>query len=346
MTSLAHVVGGVFVLLVVVTSYVLLRHPRRGLKNASSLEEADRLEASRESLASVQDMRMNFETSLQRAIAAGSTPLLDTTAVLAQFAKIEHDIHRAPIEDLESLEDRAERLERLRAYVLAPNEILLEGKYVLSVLSQWAVPPAVLDKLQSTLLEPLASQDVATARAALHTLYRDYDYWSWYVDRFSEFMERTAWVLLISEAIALIAAINRLVTGDVILGMVGAGVCGALVSVISKMPAMLADAENASYVRRIIMRVGTGVAAASIGTGLLASGILTITLPTGRLADFIEGCGRGPDLARACSTGARLLLLGIGMVLGFSERALTSLEDRVLPPPPPTGRSTPGAAAQ
>ena len=113
-----------------------------------------------------------------------------------------------------------------------------------------------------------------------------------------------------------------------------------------------------------------GSAAVLIGGGFLASGIVTVTLPNSKvtLTETIEVCGRDasrqecrepgwfdwalakltgrpakPDESCApnveakpgprCTTSGFLLLLALGLILGFSERALTSFEDKVFAPP-------------
>lgn len=290
--------------------------------------------ARREALASVRDLRANFEDALKRAAAAGSKPALDVPHVLADFAAVETEIMQTPADELESLLDKAARLERLRAYVYPPEEIVLEGRSVLSDLTQWGVPASVLTTLQAELVGLLSSINLNVARGALRSLFNEYDYWAWYVDWYAAFMEKVAWTLLILEGLTLALALNRFISGDVLIGFIAAGACGALVSVISKMPPLMADAESDAYVRRIIMRVGTGLVAAVIGGGFLASGILTISLPAGRLTDIMEQCGRTASGQPGCSTGNLLILLGLGIVLGFSERMLTSLEDRIFPPAP------------
>ena len=328
-----------------------------------------------DTLVSIRDARGLFEDARRRAAAAEYTPKLDVDAVLAEFDALEAAVTDASEEELQTLAANAERLGRLRAYVYPNAELQIEGKTAFADLSQWGVPPAVLNTIQSDLLvtlgTPLDAPDTGRARAALRALYEAYDSWAYYVDEYAEYMQRLAGWLLGLEAVALVVTLNRFLYGDVILGFLGAGVCGALVSVISKMPPLVADAEWDAYFRRILMRVGTGVAAVLIGGGFLASGIVTVTLPNSRVtvSDLVELCGKetcrseacrlnaaetgwwqwiaaklkrqplpveearvaGTPPAARCTTGGVLLLLGLGLLLGFSERALTSLEDKVFP---------------
>lgn len=311
------------------------------------LTKVDAEEAARgETLASVRDCRANFEDAVRRALAAGAKPALEAAMVIEDFERIEAEVALAPMSELETLEDKAERLERLRAYVYPPEEIVIEGKSAFSDLSQWGIPSPVLATLQQDVMPLLSDKNPNLARGALRSLYAAYDYWAWYVDWHAAYMERMAWFLIAFEIAFLAFTIWRFVSGDVILGCIGAGVCGALVSVISKMPPLMADAESDAYLRRILMRVGTGIAAAIIGTGFLASGVVTITIPTSKvtMTEMLEQCGKDVRAAEAqpgprCGTSALLLLLALGVVLGFSERALTSFEERVFPVPPAPGAS-------
>jgi len=282
-----------------------------------------------ETLANIRSLRVGFEEAIKRAEAAREQSALDTREVLKEFSVIETAVADATDDDLEVLEDKAERLERLRAYVVPRAEIALEGKGAFADLSQWNVPAEILSTLRANTLELLSDSDEKVARGALRALYAEYDYWAWYVDWFADFMQTTAIYLLAAEFLTLAFAVYRFVSGDVILGFIAAGACGALVSVISKMPPLIADAESSAYMRRVLMRIGTGLAAAIIGGGFLASGVVTITLPggTSRITDLLEQCGKPSH----CTTGAFLLLIALGLVLGFSERALTSFEDRIFP---------------
>jgi hypothetical protein len=316
-----------------------------------------------DALTTVHEARARFEDAVRRALAAGATsPAGLVEAVHSDFTAIESELRHASPDAFESLTDRADRLSRLRAYVYPREEIHLAG------------------------------QDEHRARGALRSLYDAYDYWGWYVDWYADFMRLVAWWLIGLEALALLVMVNRFVCGDIILGFVTAGVAGALVSVISKMPPLIADAESNAYVRRILMRVGTGTAAALIGGGFLASGLLNVALPHDRvtITELIEVCGRqdscwpfcwwkqaiSPTLALVpaaetqqlapgaaagaqaktasvvvrCSTGGMLLLMALGVLLGFSERALTTFEDRLFtagagPPGGPSQPSTPPAPA-
>lgn len=181
-------------------------------------------------LVSIRNARGLFEDARRRAAAADYTPRLDVDAVLAEFDTIEAAVTDTSEEELQTLAANAERLGRLRAYVYPAAELQIEGKTAFADLTQWGVPPTVLNTIQSDLLvalgTPLDAPDTGRARAALRALYEAYDYWAYYVDEYAEYMQRLAWWLLGLEAVALVFALNRFLYGDVVLGFLGAGVCG------------------------------------------------------------------------------------------------------------------------
>jgi hypothetical protein len=99
-----------------------------------------------------------------------------------------------------------------------------------------------------------------------------------------------------------------------------------------------------------------GLAASAIGGGFLASGLVTVTIPNGgSLSDLIQVCVRPSTLSEGqvesgapydpsqtiqvnlekwkneCGTEDKIILVAIVMLFGFSERALTSFEERVFP---------------
>jgi len=92
--------------------------------------------AVRAALAQVRDMRANFEDAVRRAGAAGTTTALDVQKVLSDFDALEAEVESASEDEIETLTDKAERLERLRAYVYPPAEVQFEGKTAFADLRQ------------------------------------------------------------------------------------------------------------------------------------------------------------------------------------------------------------------
>jgi hypothetical protein len=84
--------------------------------------------------------------------------------------------------------------------------------------------------------------------------------------------------------------------------------------------------EVESYERRILSRFGGGIIASLIGSGLLGWGLLSISTQGKTFADVLNGC----CTLRSCTGLQTLLLLALPMLFGFSERASTEFELKVL----------------
>jgi hypothetical protein len=118
------------------------------------------------------------------------------------------------------------------------------------------------------------------------------------------------------------------------------------VSVLAKLPPLTIYGEWASYFVSIARRIGTGLVASLIGIGLACSGIVSLPVGTGlSLTQVIDACmSRLPGDA-SCTPSHMLTLMAIAMLLGFSERAITSFSDRLFAAPkevPTKGRVTTG----
>ncbi len=310
-------------------------------------------------LASIHRDRASFDEAVKQAQGAGSAYRQEFVAeVLQAFDKIESALDSASESEIEGLVDRAESLSRLRAYVYPPEELMLQGKSALADMSEWSVPPTVLKSLQDDVLLVVSGPEIAAARAGLYMLFEDYDYWNWYVDWYDDFMSRTALWLVGLLVLLLLGAVASFHYQQVVLGLICAGGCGALVSVLSKIPPLSIYGEAASYRLLIRRRLGVGLAASVIGSGFLASGIITIAFPNDtNLKQVIAACAATPTTTPAaspsassagCTTDNMLILLALAMILGFSERGLTSLEDKIFPSStkgPPTTTPPPGPPA-
>ena len=123
-----------------------------------------------ETLANIRSLRVSFEDAIKRAEAAREQSALDTREVLTEFSVIENAVANATDDDLEVLEEKAERLERLRAYVVPKEEIALEGKNAFADLSQWSVPADILSTLKADTLALLSDSNEKVARGALRAL--------------------------------------------------------------------------------------------------------------------------------------------------------------------------------
>jgi hypothetical protein len=95
----------------------------------------------------------------------------------------------------------------------------------------------------------------------------------------------------------------------------------------AKMPALdvSLSGELNAYGRRILSRIGIDAVASLIGCALLGWGLFPISIQNQTFAADLEACTTS---GATCTGVITLVLLGIPMLFGFSERALTSFEQR------------------
>ena len=94
--------------------------------------------------------RGQFEQSVSVSRAAG-TPFDEdlVQVVLGRFSELESRIEKTITEDeCEEIEDEAETLCRLRAYICSLPEIPLQGASILSTMEQWPLPVTALYTLK------------------------------------------------------------------------------------------------------------------------------------------------------------------------------------------------------
>jgi hypothetical protein len=108
-----------------------------------------------------------------------------------------------------------------------------------------------------------------------------------------------------------------------------AGAMGSCASVLARLPISEVTPSSASESlgRRTISRVGTGVVASVAGCALFAWGLLPIAINEVSFKDVLTACD--PLSSGACSSMYSLILLAVPIVLGFSERVLTTLDDKL-----------------
>jgi hypothetical protein len=108
-----------------------------------------------------------------------------------------------------------------------------------------------------------------------------------------------------------------------------AGATGSCVSVMAKMPMLEVSlsGELDAYARRILSRVGLGVIASLIGCGLLGWGLISFSIHGHTFTDVLNACSAAP-----CAGPHSLVVLAVPTLFGFSERALTWLEQKFFGP--------------
>jgi len=231
---------------------------------------------------------------------------------------------------LDDLSDDAELWGAYRGYLCPKGEVLREGELALSILSEWGIPKSITDPLRKTLGEDL-KKDAPVARAALHQILEEKDDWSAYTNKYESTMEGYARWLFGGSIVLPIAALLCLYWTCRFLpllefGLLCAGVAGSCVSVMARMPEFEVRLSNEldAYLRRIWLRIGIGVAATVIGCAFLAWGLIPISVQGQTFVSVLSFCtGSHPTIFNL------LILTGVPMLFGFSERALIWAEHRL-----------------
>jgi hypothetical protein len=288
--------------------------------------EKDTLEQRQTALAAITYERVVFETMLQRAEASKTcVDLTRATRAPIRFAELETAANAASPEGLATLIEEAEALAQQRAYLCPLVAIETEGRLAIDTLEEWGVPTAVIESFRATLLPKLKDTDQIAARESLLAIYRKFDAWSRYAESYSKDMSRTSLQLLIATACLLILSMGMLMLrGWVVWGLFTAGAAGACVSVKMKLPPLSVWGEYLALQPRVLARIGAGLLGSLIGCGLLAWGVVSLQVQGTTFPDLVRQC------APRCSQLTALILMAVASLLGFSERALASFEERLL----------------
>jgi hypothetical protein len=286
----------------------------------------------RETLSDVRGERLSVEIMVQRAEQAGEIP--DATFLKSLYDRLTEIEQRTNNEtntdELDSLSGDAQQQGQLRAYICPLAEILLEGTMSIDRMEEWKVPKAVITNLRGSLVSHLQMADTKPdkARSALRAVFQEYDSWANYTDDYEETLKKfTRGLAAATLATLLLASAIVLWWPSIALfALLLAGAAGSCVSIMWKMPMLEVSpsGELEAYQRRIWTRIGVGVAAGVIGCAMLGWGLLPISIQERTFASVLNACTSSP--VASCTSLNALIFLGVPMLLGFSERALTSFE--------------------
>lgn len=285
-------------------------------------------------LSDIRIAQVDFEVMVQRAQRAGETPDdLFLSQVRDRLEEFETQARQAThIDELDALDGDAEKQGQLRAYICPPPEIADEGDLAIDLLEEWNVPKAVIIKLRNSLGSKLkkAETETAAARSALHTVFSECDSWDDYTSQYEDTMRSlTVWLFCSTVALLIASIVLFHFPVTVLGGLLCAGAAGSCVSVMAKMPALdvRLSGELDSYARRILSRISVGVSASIIGCALLGWGVLPISMQNQTFTNLLESCTVFPPTS--CTGLQTLILLGVPMIFGFSERAVVSFEQHL-----------------
>jgi len=241
-------------------------------------------------------------------------------------AKSEPDYDR-----LGKLMDDAETQGQYRAYFCPAGDVQREGELIISIITtEWGLPESVTNDLRKVADDPKKPEE---ARAALHFLFAERDSWDDYTTDYEDSMENCTILLFVLTAVLpLVSAVcfryafHPHCRPLLVLGVLGAGIAGSSVSIMRRMPEFEVRLSNEldAYRRKILSRMGVGIAASLIGSAFLGWGVLPVSIQGQTFTSAVSSC-----TTSICSGVDMLLLLGVPMLLGFSERALTTIEQRL-----------------
>lgn len=296
---------------------------------------AEKLKKLRDEVRSfIENERLLVEEMAQRPRASNDP--LNQTLFDTVIRRLEEFTQRAETEAnhdrLESLKDDAElHGGQYRAYFCPAGDVQREGELVISIITtEWGLPKSVADDLRKVANDLNKPEE---ARAALHFLFKERDSWDDYTTGYETIMQRYTWVLFgltialpIGSAFCFRYAFHSHLRWLLVLGVLVAGVAGSSVSIMQRMPEFDVRLYNelTAYLRRILSRMGIGVAASVAGSALLGWGLLPVSIQGHTFTDAIRACATS-----ICGGVDTLLLVGVPMILGFSERALTAIEERL-----------------
>jgi hypothetical protein len=300
----------------------------------------NKLEAKREeALSSITGDKINLELMAQRWRPDEDPIDRDfLTQVLEQFSQMEQKAKTSTsIRELDDLIADGESQGIATAYFCPANEIQDEGNRAIDNLELWGIPKLSIKKLRQTFAGRLMnSQDSShIGRAALHAILIEVDEWSDYIEEYEGTMRTyTLWIFGAAAALLIVAGTSfyfaHIFPLLMWLGLIASGAAGSSASVLAKMPSLdlSLSGELDAYGRRIWSRLTVGTIGSLIGTAFLGWGILPLTIRDQSFADALGACGTSG--ATPCPMIKIVIVTGVAMLLGVSERTLTSFEQRVL----------------
>lgn len=254
-----------------------------------------------------------------------------------RFMALESRITKATSTDeLDDLLADSEVISEAQAYLCPVDEISDEGSRAIDNLELWGIPTASIQKLRDRFKERLAKPSATPqeSRGALHSILIEVREWSDYIDEYEDTMRTNIirlfyWSLVLDVGAGCCLYFSFRIYPLLWLALLFSGASGSMVSVMARMPAFDASlsGELSAYGRRIRSRIVAGATGSVIGCALLAWGVLPIAIKEQTFAKALETCVKPPTLPDTAISA--LLVIGVSMLLGFSERTLTSFEQRV-----------------
>ena len=293
-----------------------------------------------EALSSITGERMYVECMAQRP--RPETDSLDVKLrdeVLKKINEIYDTAGQAnETDELDDLTEDAELQGLFAAYLCPASEVKIEGDLVIDQIEGWGIPKSSTDTARRLWEE--AAKNVKDqpqeARGALYAILAERDAWGEYLEEYNEKTRRTMLVLFLAIVTLLVLAVFALHSAVLFLpfllcSILATGAAGSCASVMSKMPPLEVSLSGKldAYGRGVLSRIATGLIATLIGCALLAW--IPLSIQGQSFGEIISACTTAPCTtpAATCTAVKMLILLGIPLLLGFSERTLPFFEQRM-----------------
>ena len=260
-----------------------------------------------------------------------------------EFAKVETRIEPSEELDHSYIMDRVHNLANLRVYVLPLEEMVLEARSKIAELRHWRVPEADIAELEHLIARDMQPTVAKTnhpenpeqsnrapmqARAAMLKILEEYDFWDMYIDWYQKTSLKSILVLAGLVTMVSIASAYLLNNSQSLWGMLFAGVAGAAISIMNRLPPVAKFGDSFSFLLRSVTRLVTGTMATILGIALLTTGLLNIPLTGERGIQFISKLFA--QEITPLTPGEMALLFGLGLALGYSERAFTTFSNNLI----------------
>ncbi len=273
----------------------------------------------KEALDKIIESKKFFDDTVQQALQDGGA--LSKTAsdaksyADAEFDRLLQEINRGTSRfEFKKIIDRAKEVAQYRAYVMPASELYIASRSLLDEIREWGIPAELLIRLEGLILGGTLQNDKEMqARHGLFRIISEYNSWNKKKDQYSTALFNANLILFLLMAVILIGAYT---TEENYYSFLQAGLSGALASIILKSPPLNSYGALLSFGSQFPIRIASGFISCAICFGLLASKIVNI----GNIASYTE------DYLSIDYT-SKVILISIGILTGFSERAIYSFSN-------------------
>lgn len=273
-------------------------------------------------------------------------PIKDYKEIIdKEFEELKKSIDKLETqEDFDYIDEHALELLNDRAFIYPENELEAEATAKREEVLSWKVTGEQVAPIERS-LNVIKNEKTPESekRAHLLKIYEDYDELDDYVDWINA-KSLNAGILLVSVTIIGLGLSFLFLTlfHQMLLGILAAGVSGATLSILMKLPARPTQyGKIKMFVMKALARFATGVLATVVGYGFLAANVLTFNFNLANNTRSVSDLLKDWDWNKATISDV-LLLVSIGVILGFTERFFTRIAGSFLPEKEPSAKKSEG----